>query len=98
MFSCYDFGGIPMKYIQKTPEIIEAIRFTDESKDKIIKWAQNFNFSILRAGYEKGNPVMKTLDGCKLVRIGDFVCKGSRDNFFVLSEEELREQYEGTFE
>jgi len=69
-----------MTFFRKKPVVIEAMLFTDETKDSVYAW-----ISCKRhAGTLDGNPVIKieTLEGEMAVTLGDWVIKGTAGEFY----------------
>lgn len=71
-----------MPYYRKKPVVIEAMRFTDEDKDRV------FNFvtcnKSARHDAESGDPILdiQTLEGVMSARLGDWVIKGVEGEFY----------------
>lgn len=70
-----------IQQFRKKPVVIEAIQFTDESKDRC------FNFvrcNCYPQHDEKGAPVLKiqTLEGDMIASIGDYIIKGVKGEFY----------------
>ena len=68
-----------MKY-RKKPVVIEAMQFTEESKDRVFAWVTcNTN-----AEHDNdGNPTLEiqTLEGVMTSRLGDYIIKGVAGEF-----------------
>ena len=69
----------PTKFIKK-PVAIEAMRFTDESKDIAFSWITCNRY----ADFELDNPILviETLEGKMIARFGDWIIKGIRGEFY----------------
>ena len=80
-----------MKY-RKKPVIIEAMQFTDETKDQVHTWV-TCNTS---ADFENKRPVLKiqTLEGVMTASIGDFIIKGVNGEFYPCKPDIFEKTYE----
>ena len=70
-----------MRY-RKKPIVIDAMQFTDESKDRVYNWIVGTNRC---ADFDKfGQPILKieTLEGIMIVNFGDWVIKGVEGEFY----------------
>lgn len=69
----------PAKFIKK-PVVIEAMCFTDESKDIAFSWITCNHY----ADFELDNPILviETLEGKMIARFGDWIIKGIRGEFY----------------
>lgn len=82
-----------MGKFRKRPVEIEAMRFTNETKNQV------FNFvTCNRFGYfdDAGNPVLKiqTLEGDMVASLGDWIIKGTAGEFYPIRDEIFRAIYE----
>ena len=77
-----------MKY-RKKPVIIEAIQYTGDNYKEICDFVGKFLFQ-----FESGEFVIETLEGDHLCKIGDFVIKGVRGEFYVCKPYIFEETYE----
>lgn len=71
---------MPKKYIKKTV-VIEAMQFTNESKDQVHTWV-TCNTS---ADFDdNGDPILKiqTLEGIMTASLGDYIIKGISGEFY----------------
>ena len=68
-----------MKF-RKKPVVIEAMQFTEATKDRVFSFV-TCNHS---ADFEDGQPVLKiqTLEGVMVARFGDWVIKGVKGEFY----------------
>jgi len=68
-----------MKY-RKKPVVIEAMQFTDENKNQVFNWMSG----QYAAGFEDGKPILKigTLEGVMIARIGDYIIKGVKGEYY----------------
>jgi len=70
-----------VKY-RKKPVIVEAMQFTDKTKDQVFCWiagTQHYADSD-----EKGEPVLVigTLEGDHTARVGDWIVKGVKGEYY----------------
>ena len=71
-----------MPFFVKKPIVVEAMQFTDQMKDRVYHWLPS---GIRSAGFdEAGNPILKidTLEGVMVARLGDWVIRGVRGEFY----------------
>jgi len=86
-----------MKY-RKKPVVIEAMQFTEQSKDQVLNFAQcdspTRNCSATRA--DDGTPSMAiaTLEGIMTVSLGDYVIKGVQGEFYPCKPDIFAATYE----
>ncbi len=68
-----------MKF-RKKPVVIEAMQFTEESKNRCFNWVTCSTAST----YKDGKPVLKilTLEGEMAAEIGDWIIKGVKGEFY----------------
>ena len=66
--------------VVKKPVKVEAMEFTDETKDQVY----NFVRCTTSADWEDGEPVLKiqTLEGVMTARLGDYIVKGVDGEFY----------------
>jgi len=81
-----------MKKYRKKPVVIEAIQFTNETKDQVHTWVR-CNTS---ADFEEGQPILKiqTLEGVMIARIGDYIIKGVQGEFYPCKPDIFETTYE----
>ena len=79
------------KYRQK-PVVIEAVRFTDETKDMVF----NFITCTCSPRHRNGEPVIiiQTLEGDMTAEIGDWIIKGVQGEFYPCKPDIFEETYE----
>jgi hypothetical protein len=81
-----------MKY-RKKPVVIEAMEFTEESKDRVFNW-----ISCTREAdhNEKGEPIIKiqTLEGDMVTQLGDYVIRGVKGEFYPCKPDIFKKTYE----
>lgn len=82
---------IPKKY-RKKPVVIEAIKFTDESKSR----AYLFVRCNCSADWENDVPILKiqTLEGVMTARFGDYIVKGVKGEFYPVRGDIFEATYE----
>ena len=86
-------SSICEKKYRKKPIVIEAIQFTDESKDI----AFNFVNSTCQADFDNNaNPIIKidTLEGVMTVVLGDWIIKGTQGEFYPCKPDIFEQIYE----
>jgi hypothetical protein len=81
-----------MGYFRKKPVVIEAEQFTHENKDR----AYNFVRCSSSAIFLDGEPALKiqTLEGDVTARIGDWIIKGVKGEFYPCKPDIFEETYE----
>jgi hypothetical protein len=79
---------------RKKPVVIEAMQFTEESKDRCFTWVTGTRFADRDAG---GNPVLviQTLEGDVRATLGDWIIKGVQGEFYPCKPEIFAATYEG---
>lgn len=83
-----------MAKYRKLPVEIEAMQFTEESKDKVF---YQFITCQRYPGFDAdGNPVLniQTLEGVMTARLGDWVIKGVAGEFYSCKDGIFRSTYE----
>ena len=65
-----------MKFIKK-PVVIEAMQFTDKTKDKVLIWAQEIQMNIQHSWDKDNKPciLVPTLEGEMICSLGDWLIK-----------------------
>ena len=83
-----------MKY-RKKPVVIEAMRFTQEDKDRVYLWASSMQMNIEPA-FRDGEPALliPTLEGEMVASIGDYIIKGIRGEFYPCKPDIFEKTYE----
>lgn len=73
-------GAIVSKF-RKKPVVIEAMQFTDESKNQVFNWITCTRYPSWDAN---GDPTLtiQTLEGDMIASLGDWVIKGVRGEFY----------------
>lgn len=81
-----------MPKYRKKPVVIEAMEFTEKSKDQVHTWV-TCNTS---ADFENGKPILKiqTLEGIMTASIGDFIIKGVNGEFYPCKPDIFEKTYE----
>ncbi|KEK23880.1 hypothetical protein [Bacillus gaemokensis] len=79
-----------VKY-KKGNVVVEAIEFTDSSKDMIFHWITHTREPI----FIDGEPALKmrTLEGYVVVRFGDYVVKGVNGEFYSCKADAFHDTY-----
>lgn len=82
-----------MKY-RKKPVVVEAMQFTDESKDRVFNWL----YGVKRvASFDgEGNPVLKiqTLEDVMTASIEDYIVKEVQGEYYPVKPDIFHETYE----
>jgi len=81
-----------MKY-RKKPVVIDAMQFTEESKDQCL----NFVRCIATTDFDaKGSPLLRihTLEGDMTARLGDWIIKGVSGEFYPCKPDIFDKTYE----
>ena len=83
-----------MKY-RKRPVVIEALQFTDKTKDQVYHWANSCQMNI-EPSYRDGNPVLliPTLEGEMTCQIDDYLIKGIKGEFYPCKPDIFNSTYE----
>lgn len=81
------------KKYRKLPVVIEAMQFTDESKDRVFNWVR-YNCYAVRGIDNNLVMFIQTLEGDMRVNIGDYVIKGVRGEFYPCEKTIFEETYE----
>lgn len=74
-----------MANYRKLPVVIEAMRFTDEDKEKVLRWVSGWELHNSWASFDNdGNPCIKieTLEGVMSAGIGDWIIKGVTGEYY----------------
>lgn len=79
--------------IGKKPVVIEAMQFTDESKDRCYNFVRGNSFPDFN---DKGEPILKiqTLEGVMLTSLGDWIIKGVEGEFYPCKPDIFEKTYE----
>jgi len=82
-----------MAKYRKKPVVIEAMEFTDETKDQVRAW---LTCTCYAEWNEDGKPILKiqTLEGDMTAQFGDFVIKGIKGEFYPCKPDIFKETYE----
>lgn len=82
-----------MPKYRKKPVVIEAMQFTEETKDQVFNWVQRNHY----ASWDKNeNPslVIQTLEGDMTANLGDFIIKGIQGEFYPCKPDIFKATYE----
>ena len=84
-----------MKY-RKKPVVIEALQFTEENKDQCFNFVQ---CTCTPDRDENGLPTLRiqTLEGEMTARLGDWIIKGVKGEFYPCQKEIFQETYEPAY-
>ncbi len=82
-----------MPKFRKKPVVIEAMQFTDETKDQVFNWLPG-NCSPVWDG--NGNPALMipTLEGDMMAILGDWIIKGVKGEFYPCKPDIFAATYE----
>lgn len=81
-----------MAKFRKKPVVIDAMQFTDEDKDRIMRW-MNFDATAV---FVDGKPAIeiRTLEGVMTANLGDWIIKGVKGEFYPCKLEIFEQTYE----
>jgi len=81
-----------MKKYRKKPVVIEAMQFTDKTKDQVHTWVA----CNTAADFENGKPVLRiqTLEGIMTASFSDFIIKGVNGEFYPCKPDIFEKTYE----
>jgi hypothetical protein len=84
-----------MAKYRKKPVVIEAWHFTDENKDCVFRDIQEQQMNIYPS-FDDGKPVLRipTLEGEMTARLGDYIIKGVRGEFYPCKPDIFAQTYE----
>jgi hypothetical protein len=82
-----------MAKYRKKPIVIEAMRFTEENKNRVFNWVTGAAFADFD---EEGKPVLIifTLEGDMRASLGDWVIKGVNGEFYPCKPDIFEKTYE----
>jgi len=80
-----------MPFYMKKPIAIEARQITTENTEELIEWS-NASVSRRPDGTPSGMMVW-TLEGTMTGKMGDYLCKGIRGEFYFCDREIFKESY-----
>ena len=77
---------------RKKPVVVEAIQFTEESKDRALNFV-TCNAAVAFAG---DRPVLEiqTLEGVMQAHVGDFIIKGTQGEFYPCKAPSFHDTFE----
>jgi len=81
---------------RKKPVVIEAMHFTDESKDRALRWAKEADRNCWAADDANGAPIIKikTLEGIMAANLGDWIIKGVKGELYPCKPDVFELTYE----
>lgn len=84
-----------MKY-RKKPVVIEAEQFTEESKNRVFRWAAERNGGVYPSADESGEPVLQipTLEGEMTASLGDYIICGVAGELYPCKQDIFDRTYE----
>ena len=71
-----------VKKWRKKPVIVEAMEFTDESKNRVVWWMGTENADTKIDENLKPVIVINTLEGKMMATVGDYIIKGIKGEFY----------------
>ncbi|MDQ0149346.1 hypothetical protein ACFO6R_10190 [Eubacterium multiforme] len=87
-----------MAKYRKKPVVIEAMQFTDETKEDVYLWASEQQMNI-EPSYEDGIPCLRipTLEG-EICTVGDYLIRGIKGEFYPCKPDIFKQTYEEVVE
>jgi hypothetical protein len=81
---------------KKKPVVIEAMQFTDESKDRVLNWARSFQGNVFHSWDNEGHPIIiiPTLEGEMKASFGDYIIRGVNGEFYPCKPDIFNKTYE----
>lgn len=79
-----------MKKYVTIPTVREACQLTPDTLDDICEWLEQYSVPYIYNNHELH---IRTLEGLMLARMGDWVVKGVRDEFYPVKDEIFRATY-----
>lgn len=80
---------------RKKPVVVQAMQFTNESKDMVYHWAREFQMNIQPSWKDKSPCLLiPTLEGEMTALIGDWVIKGVNGEFYPCKPDIFEKTYE----
>lgn len=81
---------------RKKPVVIEAMQFTDATRDEVVEWSGARCTAIDDDGalYETANLFIKTLEGEMMVRPDDWIIRGVKGEFYPCKPDIFETTYE----
>jgi len=86
-----------MKY-RKKPVVVEAMQFTDESKDRVFNFVGSQNGFASFDKNEHPALIIRTLEGEMTTNVGDWVIKGIKGEFYPCKPDIFEQTYEAVQE
>jgi len=85
-----------MSKFRKKPVVIEAVRFTDEKKDRVYNTVLQWQMNIFPSCDNEGNPILKipTLEGEMTAIIGDWIIRGVNGEVYPCKPDIFDKTYE----
>ena len=82
-----------MKKYRKLPVVIEAVRLTDENKDRVFN---ELTCNSAAGRDDNDNPILiiQTLEGNMTARLGDWIIKGVKGEFYPCKNDVFLATYE----
>lgn len=85
-----------MAKFRKKPVVIEAMQFTEDAKDQCF----NFVTCTCDPSWDDGRPILRitTLEGEMIARLGDWIIKGVKGEFYPCKPDIFDETYDPVME
>lgn len=85
-----------VRLFRKKPDVVQAMQFTDESKEKVFSWMYYDSSIRLEPLYEDDNPVLeiKTLGDVTRAVVGDYIIKDATEGFYLCKPDIFERTYE----
>lgn len=83
-----------VKKYRKKPVVVEAVQFTDENKDQVLRWVNSNGYADFDDN--TGDPIIKiqTLEGVMTARFCDYIIKGIKGEFCPCKPDIFKQTYE----
>ena len=84
-----------MPKYRKLPVVIEAIQFTEENKEEVYNFVTNLDDNFPQFDQDEVSIIcINTLEGLMIGRIGDYIIKGIKGEFYPCKEDIFNKSYE----
>lgn len=80
----------------RTPIEVEVMHFTDKNADKIIEWGEGvINYFGAKSDlFPRKTLIIKTLDKERFATYGDYIIKGTGNEFYPMEPNTFHEMYD----
>ena len=85
-----------MAKYRKKPVVIDAMQYTEDSREQIIEWCDPRHHSMDEEGclFETSHLFIKTLEGEMMAKLGDWIIQGIRGEFYPCKPDIFEATYE----